>query len=144
MKLTERKKEFLYLAKVAITQSHAVYSVFIHGFVHKFMFLSRTTPIREPLLKLVEDDVKTRLLPAWTGRVPPSDPVCELFTLPAGLGELDIINPTSCSSKWFLASSSITAPCTTSLNHSSQTTLGSTRGPIACKEICLLSEVTGT
>ena len=57
------------------------------------------------------DIIRTRLLPAWTGRVPPSDPVCELFTLPARLGELGIIfNPASRSSKEFLASVSISAP----------------------------------
>ena len=77
---------------------------------HKFTFLSRTTPIKDPLLQLVEDIIRTRLLPAWTGRAPPSDIVRELFTLPARLGGLGIIHPASRSSKEFLASVSISAP----------------------------------
>ena len=45
MKVTEWQEELLQLAKVATTQPHATYGAYIHGFVHKFTFLSRTTPI---------------------------------------------------------------------------------------------------
>ena len=55
MKVTEWQEELLLLAKVATTQPHATYAAFIHGFVNKFMFLSRTTPIKDPLVQPVED-----------------------------------------------------------------------------------------
>ena len=109
MKVTECQVELLQLAKVATTQPHATYAAFIHGFVQKLMFLPSTTPIKDPLLQPVVD-IRTRLLPAWMDTAPPSNPVHELFTLPAHLGGAGIINPASCSSKEFLASVSISAP----------------------------------
>ena len=41
----------------------------------------------------LEDIIQSRLIPAWTGRAPPNPTELDLFTLPARLGELGIVNP---------------------------------------------------
>ena len=78
--------------------------------VHKFTYLSGTTPNSEHLLQSLEDIIHSKLIPAWTGRAPPNDTERELFTLPARLGGLGIVNPASSSSREFDASVSISAP----------------------------------
>ena len=52
----------------------------------------------------------SQLIPAWTGKAPPSDLERDLFALPACLGGLGIVNPVTLSSKYFPASVSISAP----------------------------------
>lgn len=42
-------------------------------FIHKFTYLSRTSPNVEPLLQPLEDIIRTQLIPAWTGGAPPND-----------------------------------------------------------------------
>ena len=98
------------MAKVATSQPHATFAAFIHGYVHKFTYLSRTTPIQDHLLQPLEDVIRTQLIPAWTGRAPPNDLERELFALPARLGGLGITNPVSRVSKEYQASGSISAP----------------------------------
>ena len=94
-KVAEWSEELLQLANVATTQPHATFAAFIHGFVHKFTYLSRTTPIKDLLLQPLEDIIRSRLIPAWTGRASPNELERELFALPARLGGLGIINPTN-------------------------------------------------
>jgi len=43
-KVLEWKEELLQLANVALSQPHAAFAAFTHGFVYKFTYLSRTTP----------------------------------------------------------------------------------------------------
>ena len=100
----------LLLAEVAKTQPHAAYAAFIHGYVHKFSYLCRTTPNIDLLLQPLEDCIRSRLIPALTGRAPPSDTVRELLALPVRLGGLGIVNPTTLSSSEHLASINISAP----------------------------------
>ena len=109
-KVLEWKEELLRLADIALTQPHAAFAAFTHGFVHKFTYLSRTTPFSEHLLQPLEDVIHSNLIPAWTGRVPPNDLERELFALPARLGGLGIVNPATSSSREFDASVSISAP----------------------------------
>ncbi len=109
-KAMEWQDELTLLAKVATSQPHATFAAFIHGFVHKFTYLSRTTPNKDHLLQPLEDIIRSQLIPAWTGRAPPNDVERELFGLPARLGGLGIVNPASRSSKESQASISISAP----------------------------------
>ena len=109
-KVTEWQQELTLMAKVATSQPHATFAAFIHGYVHKFTYLSRTTPIQDHLLQPLEDVIRTQLIPAWTGRAPPNDLERELFALPARLGGLGITNPVSRVSKEYQASGSISAP----------------------------------
>ena len=76
------------LAAIARTQPHAAFSAITHGLMSKWIYLSRTTPDIGPLLKLLNDALRSDLLTALTGRPPPSDMEYALFALPARLGDL--------------------------------------------------------
>ena len=110
MKVMEWQEELTLLAKIATSQPHATYAAFIHGFVHKFTYLSRTIPNKDHLLQPLEDIIRSLLIPSWTGRAPPSDLEREFFALPVRLGGLGIVNPAYHSSIEFQASISISAP----------------------------------
>jgi len=103
-------EELQLLVDVARSQPHAAYAAFTHGFVHKFSYLCRTVPNIDTLLQPLEDCIRYRLIPALTGRAPPSDSDRELLALPARLGGLGLVNPTSLPSSEFQASISISAP----------------------------------
>ena len=98
------------LAEVAKSQTHAAYTAFTHGFVHKFSFLSRTILHISPLLQPLEDRIRHRLIPALTGRPPPNDSERELLALPVRLGGLGIVNPTLLPNTEYQASVEVTAP----------------------------------
>ena len=106
----EWQEELTLLAKIAPSQPHATYAAFIHGFIHKFTYLSRTNPNKDHLLQPLEDIIRSQLIPSWTGRAPPSDLERELFALPVRLGGLGIVNPAYHSFIEFQASISISAP----------------------------------
>ena len=78
------------LAAIARTQPHDAFSALTHGLTSKWIYLSRTTPDIGPLLKPLDDALRSDLLPALTGRPPPSDMEYALFALPARLGGLGI------------------------------------------------------
>ena len=78
------------LQKIAVTQPHAAFSALTHGLMSKWTYLSRTIPDIGPLLKPLDDTLRSTLLPALTGRPPPSDLECTLFALPARLGGIGI------------------------------------------------------
>ena len=61
------------LADIAVTQPHAAYSALTHGLMSKWTYLSRTTPDIGPLLRPIDDAIRSDLIPALTGRPPPSD-----------------------------------------------------------------------
>ena len=105
----EWQEELTLLAKIATSQPHATYAAFIHGFIHKFTYLSRTNSNKDHLLQPLED-IRSQLIPSWTSRAPPSDLERELFALPVCLGGLGIVNPAYHSSIEFQASISISAP----------------------------------
>ena len=110
IKKVSQWKELVLLAKIATTQPRASFAAFIHGFIHKFTYLARTNPNIGSLLQPLEDTIRSQLIPAWTGKAPPSDLERDLFALPARLGGLGILNPVTLSSKEFHASVSISAP----------------------------------
>ena len=78
------------LATIAVTQPHAALSALTHGLMSKWTYLSRTIPDIGPLLRPLDDALRSVLLPALTGRPPPSDLECAIFALPARLGGLGI------------------------------------------------------
>lgn len=78
------------LTTIAKTQPHAAYSALTHGLLSKWTYLCRAVPNISNLLKPLDDILHTKLIPALTGRPPPSDLECALFALPARLGGLGI------------------------------------------------------
>ena len=80
------------LTTIAKTQPHAAYSALTHGLSSKWTYLCRTVP-NSDLLKPLDDALRTKLIPALTGKPPPNDLECTLFALPARMGGLGITIP---------------------------------------------------
>ena len=60
------------LSTIAATQPHAAFATFIHRFVHKFRFICWVCPDTEHLLQSLEESIRSRFIPAITGRDPPT------------------------------------------------------------------------
>ena len=68
-KVAEWQDELFQLAEVATIPPQATYAAFIHGFIHKFTYISRTMSNKDHLLQPLEDTIRTKLIPAWTGKL---------------------------------------------------------------------------
>ena len=79
-----------HLTDIAKTQPHAAFAALTHGLMSKWTYLSRTTPGISHIMEPLDESLRCKLLPALTGRPPPSDLECSLFALPARLGGLGI------------------------------------------------------
>ncbi len=96
------------LSIIANIHPQAAYAVFTHGIVG---YLVRTTPNIGPLLQPLENITRIKLLPALSGRVAPNDSERDLLALPARLGGIGVINPTTTlSDSAYSASKQISAP----------------------------------
>ena len=95
-KFVKKHVEYLWLScvcnltTIAKTQPHAAYSALTHGLLSKWTYLCHAVSNISNLLKPLDDIFRTKLIPALTGRPPPSDLECALFALPARLGGLGI------------------------------------------------------
>ena len=92
-KVNEWTSNIQCLATIAMTHPHAAYTALTHGLMSKWTYLSRTIPDIGPLLRPLDDALRSVPFPALTGRPPPSDPECKLFALPARLGGLGLSIP---------------------------------------------------
>ena len=81
------------LSSIAITQPHAAFAAFIHGLTSKWMYLARTTPNINVLIKPKEETIRKVFLPNLTGQNPFNDIERDLLALPARLGGLGIFDP---------------------------------------------------
>ena len=100
-KVSEWTQEVERLSSIATSQPHAAYTVFTHGLVNKWTFLSRTIPDAEELFKPLEEMIRTRLIPSLTGQNSCNDDMRDLLALPTRLGGLGISNPSKQSSGHF-------------------------------------------
>ena len=98
------------LSEIAITQPHAAYAAFTHGFHSKWSHLSRTVPNMGSQFHPLENILRTDFIPAITGRPPPNDTDREVFALPARSGGLGLLNPAKQCDLQFSASQSISKP----------------------------------
>ena len=103
------------LAVIAIPHPQAAFSAFVHGFSSKWTHLSRTCPGIDDLFQPLEDAIRTKFIPALTGRDPPNDSIRDLLSLPFRFGGLSISNPCARAASQFRASTLITAPLVASL-----------------------------
>ena len=87
------QQELHCLSVFAESQPHAAFTVFTHGLISKWSFLSRTTPNIGVLLEPLEITICSKLIPAMLGCSAPDDVLRDLFSLPACLGGLGIVNP---------------------------------------------------
>ncbi len=75
----------------------------------KWTYLSRTIPDISPLMIPLDDALRSALLPALTGRPPPSDLECTLFAQPARRGGLGIGIPSRYSARELRSSLLVTS-----------------------------------
>ena len=92
-KVNEWTSNIQCLATIAMTQPYAAYTALTYGLMSKWTYLSRTIPDIGPLLRPLDDALRSVLFPALTGRPPPSDLECKLFALPARLSGLGLSIP---------------------------------------------------
>lgn len=111
-KVVDWVQEIEELSVFAKTQPHAVFAVFTHCTIHKWSFLSRTTPEVSDLLRPLEDAIQVHLLPALTGRDAVGPLERELIALPARLGGLGIPNPALQAPSAFQNSKEVSGPLT--------------------------------
>lgn len=76
------------LTTIAKTQPHAAYSALTHSLKSKWTYLCRTIPAIGHLLKSLDEALRTKLIPALTGRPPSNDLECALFALPTRFREV--------------------------------------------------------
>ncbi len=100
-------RELKLLSNIAASQPHAAFAA---GLMSKWAYISRTTPNISNLLRSLEDVIRHVFIPSITRRPPPNDHVRNLMGLPARLGGMGILDPSSRSDDKFNASSKVTAP----------------------------------
>ena len=100
------------LAKIAKTQPHAVYALYTHCTMHRWTFLSRTTPGIAHLLKPLEDAICNHLIPSLTGHGTLTQLEREIVALLARLGGLGIPNPSLQAPIAFQNSRTVSSPLT--------------------------------
>ena len=98
------------LSGIATSQPHAALAAYIHGLVHKFTFLGRTTPNIEQLLHPLEECIRAKFIPSVCGRTAPNDLERDLLALPPRLGGVGVANPALQSASEFSASLQTTHP----------------------------------
>ena len=94
----------------------AIFSTLVNMFL-KWTYLTRTMPGIGPNLSPLETIIRTKLMPALTGRPPPNETECELLALPARLGGIALSNPTQATDTEFLYSTKITEALTEAILH---------------------------
>ena len=94
----------------AITQPHAAYATYCHGFVGKWTFLPDLFLIL--LIIPLEEAIRLTIIPSLTGRDAPSDTERGILALPVHLGGLGISNPVLLSPSLNTASLNICFPLT--------------------------------
>ena len=97
------------LASIATTHPQEAYAALTHGLTGKWVYFMRTIPNIADMLKPLEDAIRLKLIPAITGKSGINDLTRDLFALPVRLGGLNILNPSTMSSKEYDASVKVTA-----------------------------------
>ena len=80
------------LSLIAVTQPHAAYAVFVHGFSSKWNYYLRTNLVSDEQASPLEHVIRHKFLSTMVPH-PPNDLERELFSLPISLGGLGICDP---------------------------------------------------
>ena len=106
--VSEWVRELERLSSFAISQPHAAYAAFMHGFTSKWTFLVRTTTDIGSLLKPLEDTIRLKFLPALADKNAPNNREQALpAPLHACMGGIGIINPSRLSASHYTTSKNI-------------------------------------
>ena len=103
-------KELQQLSDISVTHPQAAFAAFTHGFIGKWNFLMRCTPNIQPFLTPLEETIRCRFLPNFTGQPSFSDIERNLFALPTRLGGLGVVDPVNYSLFQYAASIRVTTP----------------------------------
>ena len=109
------------LSDTARIQPHAAYTAFINGlcskwtymYMYMYMYLLRTVPDIADFLQPLKDAIRSKFIPALTGRECVNDAERDLFALLALLGGLGLNNPVKTCNHEFTLSVDVTAPLAT-------------------------------
>ena len=94
------------LSDIAKSQPQAAYSALTHGLLNKWTYLSRVLP---NINHLLDDVLRTNLVPAVTGRPAHNDVECDLFALPVRQGGLGIRVPSKAAERELMSSQKVTS-----------------------------------
>jgi len=109
-KVDQWSKELRLLVTIAISQPHAAYAAFTHGFAGKWSRISRTMSSLSDHFQHLGNIIRLEFIPILTGTPPPNDHDRDLFALPARLGGLGLRNPARFSNSEYSASKLISEP----------------------------------
>ena len=93
MKVEEMTMKLKKLSKIGETEPHAAYAAFIHGWKHKWTYLSRTIVDIGELMRPLENCIRYSFIPAITNGHKCNDEERLILMLPPRLGGLGIPNP---------------------------------------------------
>ena len=95
-KIVQWTKEIQKLAEFARSQPHAAHAAFTHGLISRWTYATRvSTNLDEKAMDSMEKEIAQHLIPSLTGQPTPNEVFRELLALPARLGGLGLINPTT-------------------------------------------------
>ena len=86
------KNDITAIADIATKEPQLAYSAFVYGTVKRWNYVARTTPNISNELKLLEVYVTDTLIPNLVGKSFLSETTREIFSLPAKMGGLGLIN----------------------------------------------------
>ena len=109
-KVKEWMAELDCLCQIACSQPQAAYCAFFHGLRGKWLYITRTVPGISSLLQPLEVKIRQSFLPIITGQPAPNDIMRALLSLPARVGGLSIIDPSTAADAEYAASVRLTAP----------------------------------
>ena len=96
------------LSIIVETQPHAAYAAYTHGLSSKWNYLLRVIDWEEnqieEILVPLEGVIRSHFISSLTGQPPPGEHTREMLALPARLGGLGLVNPTTSAKKQRAAS----------------------------------------
>ena len=109
------------LSTIAKTQPHAAYSVLTHGFLSKFTYLFRTTPIVSTFVEPLEKMICCKLIPTLSGQAGVNDLTRSILSPPVRLGGLGIRDPLYESTQQYTDSTFILSPLINAISEPTST-----------------------
>jgi len=98
------------LSEIAESQPHAAYCAFTHGVSSRWLYICCTVPGISSCLQPLDNAICQVFIPTITGRSPPSDSLCKLFSLPARWGGVGLPVPSLICATEVAASHNICEP----------------------------------
>ena len=108
------------LTTFAVSQPHAAYAAFVHGFSAKWSYFQRVIPTDQSAFAPLEKALKQKFLPALTGQSAISLETRRLLALPSRLGGLGIRDPVTTSAHEHQASKIVARTLTEAIKDGKQ------------------------